>query len=138
MIKKDKIIFICKGNACRSQIAEGLMRHLAGDRFEAYSAGSRPTKVHPAAITVMKEIGIDISSHTSDSVSFFKHKSMDIVVTVCDNANIDCPVFPGRVERIHWSVKDPFKNWDSSTEDLVDFRITRDDLNKRIKNLLEN
>ena len=136
MIKKEKIIFICTGNACRSQIAEGLMRHLASDRFEAYSAGSHPTKVHPAVITVMKEIGIDISSHTSDSISLFIDKSMDIVVTVCDNANKVCPVFAGKVERIHWSVKDPFKNWDSTTEDLVDFRKTRDELIERIKNLI--
>ena len=137
MIKKEKIIFICTGNACRSQIAEGLMRHLASDRFEAHSAGSRPTKVHPSAITVMKEIGIDISSHTSDSISLFIDKSMDIVVTVCDNANKVCPVFAGKVERIHWSVKDPFKNWDSTTENLVDFRKARDELNERIKNLIK-
>ena len=137
MIKKDKIIFICTGNACRSQIAEGLMRHLASDRFEAYSAGTHPTKVHPAAITIMSEIGIDISFHTSDSISLFINKSMDIVVTVCENANKACPVFPGKVERIHWSVKDPFKNWDSTTEDLVDFRKTRDELTERIKNLIK-
>ena len=138
MIKKDKIIFICTGNACRSQIAEGLMRHLASDRFEAYSAGTHPTKVHPAAITIMSEIGIDISFHTSDPISHFIHKSMDIVVTVCDNANKACPVFAGKVERIHWSVKDPSKNWDSTTEDLVDFRKIRDELSERIKNLLKN
>tara|TARA_B100001113_G_scaffold301317_1_gene260329 strand:+ start:204 stop:620 length:417 start_codon:yes stop_codon:yes gene_type:complete len=137
MIKKEKIIFICTGNACRSQIAEGLMRHLASDRFKAYSAGSHPTKIHPSAITVMKEIGIDISSHTSDPISLFINKSIDIVVTVCDNANKACPVFAGRVERIHWSVKDPFKNWDSTTENLVDFRKTRDELTERIKNLVK-
>ena len=138
MIKKEKIIFICTGNACRSQIAEGLMRHLASDRFKAYSAGSHPTKIHPSAITVMKEIGIDISSHTSDPISLFINKSIDIVVTVCDNANKACPVFAGRVERIHWSVKDPFKNWDSTTENLVDFRKTRDELTERIKNLIKS
>ena len=138
MITKEKIIFICTGNACRSQIAEGLMRHLANDKFEVYSAGSRPTRVHPAAITVMSEIGIDISSNTSDPISLFINKGMDIVVTVCDNANKTCPVFPGRVERIHWSVKDPFKNWGSSKEGLVDFRRTRDELTVRIKNLLKS
>tara|TARA_Y100001935_G_scaffold219258_1_gene192401 strand:- start:67 stop:492 length:426 start_codon:yes stop_codon:yes gene_type:complete len=138
MVKKEKIIFICTGNAFRSQIAEGLMRHLASDKFEVYSAGSHPTKVHPAAITVMKEIGIDISSHTSDPISLFINKSMNIVVTVCDNANKACPVFPGRVDRIHWSVKDPFKNLDSSIEDLVDFRKIRDELTERMKNLLKN
>ena len=138
MIKKEKIIFICTGNACRSQIAEGLMRNIASDRFEVYSAGSHPNKVHPAAITVMKEIGIDISSHTSDPISLFMNKSMDIVVTVCDNANKACPFFSGRAERIHWSVKDPIEDWDSSTEDLVNFRKTRDELTERIKNLLNS
>ena len=137
MIKKEKIIFICTGNACRSQIAEGLMRHLAGDKFEVYSAGLNPKRVHSAAIIVMRELGIDISSNTSDPISLFINKDIDIVVTVCDNANKACPVFPGRVERIHWSVKDPFKNWDSTKEDLVDFRKTRDDLAERIKNLLK-
>ena len=138
MIKKEKIIFICTENACRSQIAEGLMRHLAHDKYEVYSAGSHPTKVHPAAITVMNEVGIDISFHSSDPISLFKNERMDIVITVCDNANKACPVFPGRVKRIHWSVEDPFKNWDSSTEDLVDFRKTRDELTERIKNLLKS
>ena len=138
MIKKEKIIFICTGNACRSQIAEGLMRHLAGDKFEVYSAGLNPKRVHSAAIIVMRELGIDISSNTSDPISLFINKDIDIVVTVCDNANKACPVFPGRVERIHWSVKDPFKNWDSTTKDLVDFRKTRDELTERIKNLLKS
>ena len=138
MIKKEKIIFICTENACRSQIAEGLMRHLAHDKYEVYSAGSHPARVHPAAITVMNEVGIDISSHSSDPISLFKNESMDIVITVCDNANKACPVFPGRVKRIHWSVEDPFKNWDSTTEDLVDFRKTRDELTVRIKNLLKS
>ena len=138
MIKKDKIIFICTGNACRSQIAEGLMRHLASDKFEVYSAGSHPTRVHPAAISVMEELGIDISSHTSDPTSLFINESMDVVVTVCDNANILCPVFPGKAERIHWSVKDPFKNWDLNAEDLVEFRKTRDELAEKIKNLLKS
>mgnify|MGYP001311361802 CR=1 FL=1 len=137
MIKKDKIIFICTENACRSQIAEGLLRHLASDKFEVYSAGSRPTKVHPAAITVMREIGIDISSNTSDPISLFINKGMDIIVTVCDNAKKACPVFSGRAKRIHWSVKDPFKNWDSTTKDLVDFRKIRDELTEKIKILLK-
>ena len=86
----------------------------------------------------MNEVGIDISSHSSDPISLFKNESMDIVITVCDNANKACPVFPGRVKRIHWSVEDPFKNWDSTTEDLVDFRKTRDELTERIKNLLKS
>lgn len=138
MIKKEKIIFICTGNSCRSQIAEGLMRSLAGDKFEVYSAGAYPTKVHPVAIKVMAEVGIDISFHTSDAISFFINESIDIVVTVCDNANKVCPVFPGNVERIHWSVEDPFNDRNSTSEDLINFRKTREDLTERIKNLLKN
>ena len=136
MPKKEKIIFICTGNACRSQIAEGVMRKLAGDKFDVFSAGSHPSLVHPMSIKVMKEIGIDITAHTSDPISKFLSKNINIVVTVCDNADKVCPVFPGKVERIHWSIKDPFKGWGSNPDDLVNFRFTRDDLVVRIKNYL--
>ena len=138
MLKKEKIIFICTGNACRSQIAEGIMRHLAGNKYDVFSAGSHPTLVHPISIKVMKEIGIDISSHTSDPISHFLSENMNIVITVCDNADKVCPVFPGKVEHIHWSIEDPFKGWTSDSDDLVNFRKTRDDLAKRIKNLLKS
>jgi len=137
MIKKQKIIFICTGNACRSQIAEGIMRNLAGDKFDVYSAGSHPTKVHPMSIKVMKEVGIDIYSQTSDPISLYLNEIMDIVVTVCDDASKACPIFPGNVERIHWSIEDPFKGWDLDSDDLLNFRKTREDLTKRIKNLLK-
>ena len=138
MPKKEKIIFICTGNACRSQIAEGIMRQLAGDKFDVFSAGSHPSLVHPMSIKVMKEIGIDITSHTSDPISNFLSKNINIVVTVCDNANKVCPVFPGNVERIHWSIKDPFEGWSSDPDDMVNFTLTRDDLVERIKNFLMN
>ena len=133
---KKKILFICTGNACRSQIAEGLLRSLSPENYEVFSAGSHPSKVHPMSIKVMKEIGIDISSHTSDSISLFLNENMDIVVTVCDNADKACPVFPGKVERIHWSVEDPFKGWALDSDDLVNFRKTREDLSRRINDLL--
>ncbi len=138
MPKKEKIIFICTGNACRSQIAEGIMRKIAGDNFDVFSAGSHPSLVHPMSIKVMKEIGIDITSHTSDPISNFLSKNINIVITVCDNADKVCPVFPGRVERIHWSIKDPFKGWGSNPDDLVNFRKTREDLTIRIKNLIKS
>ena len=138
MPKKEKIIFICTGNACRSQIAEGIMRQLAGDKFDVFSAGSHPSLVHPISIKVMKEIGINITSHTSDPISNFLSENINIVVTVCDNADKVCPVFPGRVERIHWSIKDPFKGWGSDPDDLDNFTRTRDDLYERIKNFLIN
>ena len=138
MPKKEKIIFICTGNACRSQIAEGIMRQLAGDKFDVFSAGSHPSLVHPMSIKVMKEIGINITSHTSDPISNFLSKNINIVVTVCDNADKVCPVFPGKVERIHWRIEDPFKGWSSNPDDLVNFILTRDELAERIKNFLIN
>ena len=138
MPKKEKIIFICTGNACRSQIAEGIMRKLAGDKFDVFSAGSHPSLVHPMSIKVMKEIGINITSQTSDPISNFLNKNINIVVTVCDNADKVCPVFSGKVERIHWSIKDPFKGWGSDPDDLDNFTRTRDDLYERIKNFLIN
>ena len=138
MPKKEKIIFICTGNACRSQIAEGVMRKLAGDKFDVFSAGSHPSLVHPMSIKVMKEIGIDITPHTSDPILNFLSKNINIVITVCDNADRECPVFPGKVERIHWSIKDPFKGWNSHPDDLVNFRKTREDLTARIKNLIKS
>ena len=138
MTKKEKIIFICTGNACRSQIAEGIMRQLAGDKFDVFSAGSYPTKIHPMSIKVMNNIGIDISSHTSDPISSFLNENINIVVTVCDKANKACPVFPGKVERIHWSIEDPFRGWRSDPDDLVNFNKTRNDLNERIKNFLKD
>ena len=138
MPKKEKIIFICTANACRSQIAEGVMRKLAGDKFDVFSAGSNPSLVHPMSIKVMKEIGIDITPHTSDPILNFLSKNINIVITVCDNADRECPVFPGKVERIHWSIKDPFKGWNSHPDDLVNFRKTREDLTVRIKNLIKS
>ena len=137
MIKKEKIIFLCTANSCRSQIAEGIMRNLAGNIFDVFSAGSHPTKVHPMSIEVMKEIGIDISSHTSDSITNFIDKNLDIVITVCDNADKVCPVFVGEVERFHWSIEDPSKKSSSNSNDLVNFTKTRDDLKERIKNFLK-
>ena len=138
MLKKEKIIFICTANAFRSQIAEGIMRKLAGDKFDVFSAGSHPTLVHPVSIKVMKEVGIDITSHTSDPISNFLSENINIVVTVCDNADKVCPVFPGKVELFHWSVDDPFKGWSSDPDVLVNFRRTRDDLIERIKIFLKN
>ena len=114
MLTKKKIIFICTGNACRSQIAHGLLESMAGDKFEVFSAGSHPSQVHPMSTKIMEEIGIDISHHTSDPIEDYFDKEIDIVITVCDNVNKLCPVFPGTIEKIHWSVDDPFKGWDLS------------------------
>ncbi len=132
MDKKRKILFICTGNSCRSQIAEGLLRHLAPDQFDVFSAGSHPSKVHPNAITAMKELSIDISDHTSDSISQYLDKHIDIVVTVCDEANKVCPVFPSNAERVHWSIDDPFQGWDIDPSHLDSFRDTIKDLKDNI------
>ena len=136
--KKRKIIFICTGNACRSQIAEGLLRNLASDKFSVFSAGSHPNQVHPMSVAVMEEVGIDISHHTSDPISDYIDHGIDVVITVCDNAKQVCPVFPGNVERIHWSIEDPFNGWDFDPLDLDNFRKVREDLDVRIKNFLQS
>ena len=132
MEKRQKVLFVCTENSGRSQIAEGLLRHLANDRFDVYSAGSHPSRVHPNAITVMKELNIDISGHTSDSIHQYLDKGIDIVITVCDNADQVCPIFPGNVERIHWSIDDPFRGWDSDPSHLNNFRNTIKDVKDNI------
>ena len=132
MEKRQKVLFVCTGNSCRSQIAEGLLRHLANDRFDVYSAGSHPSRVHPNAITVMKELNIDISGHTSDSINHYLDKGIDIVITVCDNEEKVCPNFPGNVERLHWSIDDPFRSWNSDPSHLNSFRDNIKDVKDNI------
>ena len=133
---KMKVIFICTGNACRSQMAEGLLRHRAGDKFEVYSAGSHPSHLHPASVAVMNELGIDISHHKSDPVDDYLDIGIDIVITVCDNAQQSCPTFPGNVERIHWGLDDPYHGWGAKPEDLPPYRETRDELKERIEGFI--
>ena len=132
MSDKKNIIFICSGNACRSQIAHGLLENIEGNRFNVFSAGSHPSLVHPMSIKIMEEIGIDISHHTSDHIDDHLDKGIDIVITVCDNANKLCPVFPGNVERLHWSIEDPFKGWDYNEDEIESFRNTRKEINDKI------
>ena len=132
MSHKKNIIFICTGNACRSQIAHGLLQNLADDRFNVFSAGSHPSRVHPMSIKVMEEIGIDIFHHTSDHIDDHIDKGIDIVITVCDDANKLCPVFPGNVERFHWSIDDPFRGWDYNENQTESFRKTRKEIKDRI------
>ena len=132
MSKKKNIIFICTGNACRSQIAHGLLQNLAKDRFNVFSAGTHPSRVHLMSIKVMKEIGINISHHTSDHIDEYLDKRIDIVITVCDNANKLCPIFPGNVERLHWSIDDPFRGWDYNENQMESFRKTREEIKERI------
>ena len=133
---KKKIIFICTGNSCRSQMAEGLMRDAVGENFDVLSAGSNPSKVHPAAIKVMKEWGIDIQNQKSKSVNNFLEENIEIIITVCEKAKQVCPNFPNGRTRIHWDIKDPFHSWDSEERDLSPYRIARNEIKKKINNLL--
>ena len=133
---KQKVLFLCTGNSCRSQIGEGLMRQLAGDKYEVFSAGVEPSHLHPMSVLVMNEIGIDISQQSSDDVNEYLESGIDIVISVCDHAAQTCPAFPGDVERIHWSLKDPFHGWDVDESKLPDYRKTRDDLKSRIEAFL--
>ncbi|MFL2990162.1 MAG: arsenate reductase ArsC [Candidatus Neomarinimicrobiota bacterium] len=133
---KKKIIFICTGNSCRSQMAEGLMRDAVGENFDVLSAGSNPSKVHPAAIKVMKEEGIDIQNQKSESVNNYLEKNIEIIITVCEKANQVCPNFPNGRTRIHWNIKDPFHSWDSEKRDLAPYRIARNEIKKKINNLI--
>ena len=132
MTAKKRVLFMCTGNVARSQMAEGLLRHLAGDRIEVFSGGVIPSYVRPNAITVMKELGIDISGHRSKSVNEFIGTPFDYVITVCDYAAQRCPTFPGDGERIHWSIEDPVVIGDDEAQ-LEAFRTARDDLRGRIE-----
>src|ERR687894_3200334 len=106
-MKKTKVLFLCTHNSARSQMAEGLLRHLAGDRFEVMSAGTEATFVRPEAITAMAELGVDISGQESKTLDRYLGEPFDHVVTVCDAANEACPFFPGARARLHWSIDDP-------------------------------
>jgi arsenate reductase (thioredoxin) len=132
---KQRVLILCTGNSARSQMAEGLLRHDAGDRFDVFSAGTKPTEVRPEAITVMQELGIDISGHRSKSVHDFAGQDFDYVVTVCDNAKASCPVFPAGTRQIHWSFDDPAAVVGSRDERLAEFRRVRGQLRERLREL---
>jgi len=125
-MEKKKILFLCTHNSARSQMAEGLMNHLHGDRYLAYSAGTEPRSVHPLAVQVMNEIGIDISTHRSKHLREFVGQEMDLVVTVCDNAREACPFFPGAKAVEHEGFLDPASVSGSDTEKLAAFRSVRE------------
>jgi len=133
MPDKKRILILCTGNSARSQMAEGLLRHDAGDRFEVFSAGTRPSHVRPEAIAVMRELGIDISGHRSKSVDEFAGQSFDYVLTVCDNAKESCPIFPGKSVRIHESFEDPATLQGPDAERLALFRRVRDEIRRYLR-----
>ncbi len=130
------VLFLCTGNSCRSQMAEGWLRHLAGDRFEAASAGTEPSVVNPTAIEVMQEAGVDISGHRSKHVREFSGRRFDTVVMVCDRARESCPVLPGAPALLHWSIPDPAAFRGPAAERLRVFRSTREEILERIRRFL--
>jgi arsenate reductase len=126
------ILVLCTGNSARSQMAEGLFRAAGGRAWEVESAGIRPSQVRPEAVAVMSEIGVDLSGHRSKSVDEFAGRSFDYIVTVCDQARDQCPVFPAGTERIHWSFKDPAAVQGSEEERLDAFRRIRDQIRRKV------
>jgi len=133
---KRRVLFICTHNSARSQMAEGLLRHLGGEQFEAFSAGTEETQVRPLAIQAMAELGIDISGQTSKTLQRYLREPFDEVITVCDTAAETCPVFPGAAHRRHWSFPDPSKATGSEDEQLAVYRRVRDEIRARIEHEL--
>ena len=128
-----RVLFLCTHNSARSQMAEGLLRHLGGSRFEVFSAGTEATHVRPLAINAMAELGIDITSQYSKTLTEYLAQSFDYVITVCDNANETCPIFPGAKNRLHWSFPDPSKATGSIEDQLAIYRQVRDEIASQIK-----
>ena len=130
---KKRVLILCTGNSALIQMAQGLLAHEAGDRFEVESAGTKPSSVRPEAIAVMKEIGIDISHHRSKGVSEFEDQTFDYVLTVCDDARESCPVFPGSSRTIHSSFEDPAAVQGTEAHRLEAFRRIRDQIRSYLK-----
>ncbi len=133
-----RIMFLCTGNSCRSQMAEGFARHLAKDRVEAHSAGILAAGVNPRAVAVMAEAGVDISGQTSKEVDERLLRAMDIVITLCDNAKEACPWVPERVEQLHWPVKDPVGTRGSEERIMQEFCRARDEIREKIAVFLKD
>jgi arsenate reductase len=133
---RQRVLFICTHNSARSQMAEGFLRAFAGDRFEAFSAGTEATLVRPEAIAVMAEVGIDISGQTSKTLERFLHQPFSWVITVCDTARQQCPVFPGAERSLHWGIDDPAAVAGDEATRLAAFRRARDELRSRIRMLV--
>lgn len=130
------ILYLCTGNSCRSQIAEGWTRHLDGDNISVESAGIEAHGKNPRAIAIMKEAGIDISGQESTIVDQMMLDRADVVVTVCGHADEQCPVLPPEVKKIHWPLTDPAKAAGTEAEIMAEFRATRDDIESRVRDLL--
>jgi arsenate reductase len=131
-----RVLFLCTHNSARSQMAEGFLRAMAGDRFEAGSAGTEKTSVNPLAIRAMAELGIDLGGHTSKLYADVASGPWDYLITVCDDANERCPWVPGSVKRLHWSFPDPSRATGSEEERLAVFRRVRDQIQERLTDWL--
>lgn len=137
MNEKLRVLILCTGNSARSQMAEGLLRESGEGKFEVESAGVAPSSVRPEAVEAMREIGIDISNHRSKSVDEFAGQQFDYVITVCDNAKEQCPAFPGKSTRIHWSFDDPAGANGNRAEKLIVFRRVRDEIREKLREFVE-
>ena len=135
---RRSVLFLCTGNSCRSQMAEGWLRHLAGDRFDVASAGTHPVGLNPRAVTVMKEVGIDLSRHRSTRVDELMGRRFDSVITVCDHAKETCPTFPGATSVLHWSFDDPADAQGEEEARLAVFRRVRDEIAQRVWEFVGN
>jgi arsenate reductase len=133
---KNRVLFLCTGNSCRSQMAEGWLRHLAGDHFEVVSAGTHPVGINPYAVTVMGEAGVDISQHVSEPVDAYLDQPFDYVITVCDRAQETCPIFSGASKTLHWNFDDPAKATGTYEQRLIVFRKSRDEIAERVRRFL--
>src|SRR5258706_3106469 len=133
-MKKKRVLFLCTGNSCRSHMAEGFLRALDGDNYEAFSAGAKPAGyVHPLAITAMREVGVDIYPHESKSLDMFSGRQFDYVITVCDRAREACPAFPGAAKQLHWSFDDPARAEGSDEQKTAMFRRVREEIKRSIQ-----
>ncbi len=136
-MSKKRVLILCTGNSCRSQMAEGLINHFLGDKWEAYSAGTHPSRLNPYAIRAMNDIGIDISNQQSEGVEKYLHQPLDLVITVCSDADQNCPVFPGNVARTHIGFDDPANVVGTDAEIMREFHRVRDEIQDRLLGYLE-
>lgn len=133
---KQRVLFLCTGNSARSQMAEGLLRHLAGDRYEASSAGTHPVGLNPGAVAAMQELQIDISAQRSKRMDEFLDQAFDYVITVCDRAKESCPRWPQAGRLVHWSFEDPAAVMQSPEEQRMAFRRVRDQIRQRLEEFI--
>ena len=138
MTDRRRVLFLCTGNSCRSQMGEGFLRELGGERYDFHSAGSEPAeRVHPLAIKAMAEVGIDISAHVPKDLGVYDEESFDLVITVCGGAKQSCPIFLGANANVHWDLEDPAGAEGSEEERTAFFREIRDEIRRRVEHLVE-